>query len=99
MTRYREEYAVDVDGELVTCVDGQLSGPKDIVDLIKYNVLARTEVRLVQPYGRLFVASLNPEDRLGIVAALTSPSPGRSRVLTAPEEVWNYYALEEREER
>lgn len=88
--KYRESYAVDVDGRLVVCTDGHISADADLAALIKYNVRLATPVRIVQPHGAQFKASLDPNDRLGTVAALMSPAPGRARILTAPDSVIAY---------
>lgn len=92
--KYLESYVIDIDGRLIVCTDGRVSADGDLVAQIKMSVDIGLQVRIVEPYGELITASLDPNDRIGTVAALVSPSPGRARVLKAPQEVWDYFDYE-----
>ena len=94
MAQYRENYAVDVDGHLITYTNGALSGDPEIIKLIRKHDALETPVQLVAPYGEYITSNLDMNDRLGVVAALSSPHPGRARVLQAPKEVWVYLITE-----
>lgn len=98
MSKYKETYAVDINGRLVTCTNGLVSAEPDLLRAIRINVALDRQLRLIEPYGELFTASLDPNDRMGTIAALMSPMPGRARVIEAPEEVLHYFATHHNEE-
>lgn len=82
---------VDADGEIVTAANGLVSSDnRELVRLIKKEAKIGTSVQLVPPFGREVTASLDPEDLVGITAALFSARPGRTRLLEAPAEVWDW---------
>lgn len=93
MTKYREEYVVVIDDKMLTAVDGHLSGDKDLLRLAQQNALLRRPIQIAPPYGEPVEAQLDdPNNRLGIIAAMMSPSPGRAKVVRAPYEVERYFA-------
>lgn len=83
---------VDSDGEILVSTNGELGGPIKLVNIAKKNAAIMREVRLVEPFGRMIRADLDPENPLGIVAALMSVNPGRSRILECPSEVSTWLA-------
>lgn len=83
---------VDSDGEILVSTNGELGGPLSLVKKAKQNAAIMKEVRLIEPFGRMVTADLNPENPLGIVAALMSVNPGRSRILECPSEVSSWLA-------
>ena len=86
---------VDADGDIVTAANGQVSSDnRSLVRVIKREVLFRTKVQLVAPFGQKVRATLNPDDLIGTTAALFSARPGRTRLLEAPDEVWNWFKEE-----
>ena len=86
---------VDADGDIITSSNGYLSSDnRELVRSIKREVLFRSKVQLVAPYGQKIRASLDPEDLIGNTAALFSARPGRTRLLEAPSEVWDWFRAE-----
>jgi hypothetical protein len=86
---------VDADGDIVTAANGQVSSDnRSLVRIIKKEALFRTKVQLVAPFGQKVRATLNPDDLMGITAALFSARPGRTRLLEAPAEVWEWFKAE-----
>jgi hypothetical protein len=86
---------VDSDGDIITSANGQLSSDnRELVSIIKREVLLRSKVQLVAPFGQKIRANLDPEDLLGNTAALFSARPGRTRLLEAPPEVWAWLKQE-----
>lgn len=82
---------VDSDGEIITAANGHVSSDNpELVKLVKANALIGRRVRLVEPYGEEVQAELNPENPVGITAALFSARPGRTRLLEAPAEVMDW---------
>ena len=82
---------VDADGEIVTCADGLISSDnRELVRLIKREANLGTYVQLVPPFGRQVQASLDSENLVGLTAALFSVRPGRTTLLEAPAEVWDW---------
>lgn len=82
---------VDADGELVTAANGQISSDnRELVKTIKREVLLGTRVQLIPPFGRQVETSLDPENLVGLTAALFSARPGRTNLLEAPAEVWEW---------
>lgn len=84
MVRKYDSFAVDVDGELLVCTNGHVSGLKGLVDEVKRNSWLQMPVRLT-PDGPVVVANLEG-DAGNVLAALMSVYPERSRVLEAPDE-------------
>lgn len=85
-----QSIVVDVDGVLMVATNGQLGGNQKYANIAKRNSNIMKEVRLVEPYGDLVTADLDPENPLGITAAMMSIKPGRSRVLDAPRSVLDW---------
>lgn len=82
---------VDADGEIITAANGLVSSDnRELVRLVKKEAKISTPVQLVAPFGRTVYANLDPEDLVGITAALFSARPGRTRLLEAPAEVWEW---------
>lgn len=95
MTKKINLIVVDADGDIVTCANGHLSSDnRELVRIIKREVLFRSRVQMVAPYGQKICASLDLEDPIGNTAALFSARPGRTRLLEAPPEVWNWFREE-----
>jgi hypothetical protein len=78
--------AVDSDGELITWVNGDITADKEIKKTIQFNSDIKLEVDLTLT-GPTVEADLSPENHLGILAALMSVKPGRTRILDAPDDV------------
>lgn len=82
---------VDADGEIITAANNLVSSDNsELVRLVKLAAKIRTEVQFVAPFGRTVQAELNPENPVGIAAALFAARPGRTRLLEAPSEVWDW---------
>ena len=82
---------VDADGDIVTASNGLVSSDnRELVRTIKREALLGTPARLVPPFGREVNASLDPENLIGITAALFTARPGRTKLLEAPAEVWEW---------
>lgn len=82
---------VDADGEIITAANGQVSSNnRNLIKTIKREVLLGAKVQLVFPFGRQVQASLDPTDLVGLTAALFSARPGRTKLLEAPAEVWEW---------
>lgn len=82
---------VDADGDIVTAANGSPSSAnRELVRTIQREVNLGTLIQLTPPFGRSVQASLDPEDVVGITAALFSARPGRTRLLEAPPEVWEW---------
>lgn len=84
---------VDADGEIITAANGLVSSDnRELVRLVKREAELGTEVQMVAPFGERVRANLeDPQDALGITAALFSARPGRTRLLEAPGEVWAWF--------
>lgn len=80
---------VDADGEIITAANGLVSSDNpELVKAVKHRARIGTYVRFVEPYGREVQANLDdPENLIGIAAALFTARPGRTRLLEAPAEV------------
>ena len=92
---------VDADGEIITCANGLVSSDnRELVRIVKREALIGTPVQLVSPFGSYVTATLDPTDLVGLTAALFSARPGRTRLLEAPAEVWDFIEeeLDENEE-
>lgn len=86
---------VDADGEIITAANGHVSSDnRELVKLVKRSVFLPWTVQLVSPFGRRIRPSLDPEDLIGITAALFSARPGRTRLLSAPPEVMDWFKEE-----
>lgn len=95
MTKKSNLIAVDSDGELIVYENGQvISNNPELVRIVKEQAKIGMEVQLIQPFGDYFLASLDPENSIGITAALFSARPGRTRLLEAPNEVWDKFQSE-----
>lgn len=82
---------VDADGEIITAANGLISSDnRELVKTIKREVLLGTRVQLIPPFGRQVETSLDPENLVGLTAALFSARPGRTNLLEAPAEVWEW---------
>lgn len=82
---------VDADGELITAANGQISSDnRELVKTIKREVLLGTRTQLIPPFGRQVETSLDPDNLVGLTAALFSAKPGRTNLLEAPAEVWEW---------
>lgn len=90
MTKSKQTVVVDSDGEILVATNGHVSGPYEYVKEVKANALIGLPVRLVEPYGELVVCDLSPDNLMGIVAALMSVKPGRSKIVDAPGEVFEW---------
>jgi hypothetical protein len=87
---------VDADGELITYTNGDISSDNpELVRIVKEQAAIGMEIQFIQPFGDYFRASLDPEDLIGITAALFSAKPGRTRLLEAPDEVWEKMQAEQ----
>jgi hypothetical protein len=89
---------VDADGEIITAANGLVSSDnRDLVRAVKIEAELGTEIQMVAPFGERIRANLeDPEDLLGITAALFSARPGRTRLLEAPGEVWEWFNDEDK---
>lgn len=84
---------VDSDGDIVTSANGAISSDNlELIRMIRREVYKGTLIRLVPPFGRTVEPSLNRDNLLGLTAALFSARPGRTRLLEAPPEVWEWMA-------
>lgn len=95
MTKINREIkmiVVDADGVIVTAANGLVSSDdRELVRAIKRESLLMTPVQFVAPYGEWVQANLDdPNDSVSIAAALFSVRPGRTRLLEAPAEVWEW---------
>lgn len=84
---------VDADGEIITATNGLVSSDnRELVRLVKQGAELGTPVQMIAPFGEHVRANLeDPQDALGITAALFSARPGRTRLLEAPGEVWEWF--------
>jgi len=82
---------VDSDGELLSSANGHVSGEPGTVKIVKENVLLGEPVLLIEPYSEKVASDLDISNPISIVAALFSVRPGRSRLLKAPPEVWEWF--------
>lgn len=95
MTKKTDLIVVDSNGELIVAANGKISSDnRQLVKLVKQAVKERRPVQLVSPNGSQVRASLNPEDLIGITAALFSANPGRTTILEAPPKVTEWVAEE-----
>jgi hypothetical protein len=92
MTKYVTKLIiVDADGDIVTAANGAISSDnRELVRIIKREVNLGTLAQLIPPFGRTVQASLDPNDLVGITAALFTARPGRTKLLEAPPEVWEW---------
>lgn len=91
MTYPTKLIVVDADGELLSCSNGHISGSTELRRKAEIASLIGARVTLQAPFGEEVMADLtDPTNSLGIVAALFAAKPGRSRILTAPPEVWEW---------
>lgn len=86
---------VDADGDIITAANGQISSDnRELIQIIKREVSLGTRTQLIPPFGSLIRASLDPDDLIGLTAALFSARPGRTKLLEAPAEVWRLLEVE-----
>jgi hypothetical protein len=86
---------VDADGEIITAANGRVSSDNpELVRIVKEQAAIGMEIQFIQPFGDYFRASLDPENPIGITAALFSAKPGRTRLLEAPQGVWDWLKAE-----
>jgi hypothetical protein len=88
MTKKTNLIVVDADGELIIAANGQISS--DNRELVKRVKNAWFPIQLIQPFGTVVRPSRDPENLVGLTAALFSAKPGRTRLLEAPDEVWEW---------
>lgn len=82
---------VDADGEIITAANELVSSDNpELVKRVKFAALIHSDVQFVAPYGRAVEADLDRENPIGIAAALFAALPGRTRLLEAPAEVWDW---------
>lgn len=82
---------VDSDGELIVWTNGSLSASPKLKKRVKEASQFDREVELIHGVQPV-VANLNDdEDFLAITAAMFSASPGRSRLLEAPQVVTDWF--------
>jgi hypothetical protein len=91
MTKPVQMIVVDSDGEILTAANGQLSGEYARIQSIKRNLLLADPVEMFAPYGDAVVPELDVQNPIAIVAALFSAAPGRTSLLDAPGEVWDWF--------
>lgn len=78
---------VEIDGELLTWVNGSISGKKELLDDVKLFASLGKHVDIT-PMGPIVRAQIdNIENPMGALAALISVSPGRARILEVPQNV------------
>lgn len=95
MTKKINLIVVDADGEIITAANGHVSSDNpELVKLVKRSVFLPWSVQLVRPFGRWVRPSLDPENLIGITAALFSAKPGRTQLLEAPSEVMEWFQEE-----
>lgn len=94
MTKPTDLIVVDADGEIITAANGKISS--DNPELVKMVKDAFLPLQLISPHGVKVQPSLNPENLLGLTAALFSARPGRTLLLTAPTEVLEWFKDEQR---
>jgi hypothetical protein len=92
-TKITQLIVVDADGEIITAANGLVSSDnRELVRLVKREAELGTPVQMVAPFGEWVRANLeDPQNALGITAALFSARPGRTRLLEAPGEVWEWF--------
>lgn len=82
---------VDADGDIITSANGAISSDnRELVRIIKREVNLGTLSQLIPPFGRTVQASLDPDNLVGLTAALFTARPGRTKLLEAPPEVWEW---------
>lgn len=92
MTNKINMIVVDADGEIITAANGHVSSDNpELVKIVKRSVFLPWSVQLVSPFGRRVRPSLDPENLIGITAALFSARPGRTKLLEAPPEVMEWF--------
>lgn len=90
------DIVIDSDGELLIYTKGHISGSYELKKRLQRVAALEREVQLVAPHGQTIKASLdNPADALAICAALVGVNPGRSTILDAPDEVWDFLEAQE----
>lgn len=95
MTKKTVLIVVDSDGELIVSANGQISSDnRELVKRVKQAAEIRRRVQLVAPFGNKVTASLEPDNLLGLTAALFAANPGRTTLIEAPEEVTEWIAKE-----
>lgn len=82
-----EVTAVDIDGSILLHVDGIIHGSKELRMRVWVAILTSESVPLV--HGEQPV-SASLDSPLGVAAALVSASPGRARLIAAPQSVWSH---------
>lgn len=88
MTKYREDYSLIVNGNIVLCSDGKITTTDEFLSAILFNVFSKSPVSIKA--GLFVVPSLDPNDRIGLYAALVSPAPGRVKIIHVPDTVQDY---------
>lgn len=91
MKKIVEMIVVDADGEIITAANGLVSSDNpELVRLVKHAAKSEFPIQLIAPFGRTVAPNLNPTDLVGVTAALFAARPGRTKLLEAPAEVWNW---------
>lgn len=86
--------AVDADGELVIWINGRLKASESIKD----KILLASELNLptlINDYKVIEASLENPRDLLAIYAAMINGAKGRSRILKAPQELYDLISRRE----
>jgi hypothetical protein len=80
---------VDADGEIITAANGHVSSdnPELVKKVKEAGYFGFPSIRFFEPSGTDVSPSLDPNDLIGITAALFSAKPGRTILLEAPAEV------------
>lgn len=87
MTKYREDFALIVNGHQVLCSDGKIRTTPELHALILYNVF-KEEPILIR--GQPVMPSLDANDTLGLYAALIATAPGRVTIIQAPQQIVDF---------
>ena len=98
--KYVQEFAVNSDGHLLTCVDGHLScDDPEIVHRVKVAAVLHNRIQIVKPFGDSVTAKLTDlNNPVQILAALFAANPGRTQILQAPRAVLAWLEDQEKEE-
>ena len=86
--------SVDLDGELVVCTNGHVSGgtPSQRVTM-NAGVMTKSPVQVVPPLGQFVVPTFNDDDPIGNFAAIVSASD-RWHILQVPGTVEEFLAAQ-----
>lgn len=87
MTKYKEDYALVVNGQKVLCSDGKIRTAPGLHALMMYNVLKQEPILI---RDQEVMPSLDVNDTLGLYATLISTAPGRVRIIHVPQQVQDF---------